>query len=242
MRSAPAARRRAKPAGPARRTSVLLVDDHAVIRQGIRALLELEPAILVVGEAKDGREAVAKSKALDPDVVLMDIGMPNLNGIEATRQIREVAPRSRVLILSGHSDDHYIEGVVALGAVGYVLKQSSLAELARAIRTTGEGGTVVAPQVRKRLLAAAPGARKEGGPAARRNVPRLSSREAEVLHLIAEGKANKQTAIALGISIKTVEKHRQRLMTKLDIHDVAGLTRYAVTSGVVECRLPDENA
>jgi DNA-binding NarL/FixJ family response regulator len=161
--------------------------------------------------------------------------MPNMNGIEATRQIREVAPRSRVLILSAHSDDHYIEGVSALGAVGYVLKQSSLADLSLAIRRTGKGGTFTSPRVQERIREAVPGQRPGPGPTAMR-VPRLSSREAEVLQLIAEGKANKETAAALGISIKTVEKHRQRLMSKLDIHDVAGLTRYAVTAGFVEVR------
>jgi DNA-binding NarL/FixJ family response regulator len=218
---------------PATRTSVLVVDDHAVVRQGIRGLLATEKDIVVVGEARDGREAVAMTLELDPDVVLMDIGMPTMNGIEATRRIREAAPRSKVLILSAHSDDHYIAGVTSLGAVGFLLKQSSLADLARSIRETGKGGTVLSPVVRKRLSTPAPHA-AAGAPSKR--VARLSSREAEVLQLIAEGKANKQTAIALGISIKTVEKHRQRIMAKLDVHDVAGLTRYAVTAGIIECR------
>ena len=234
-RARPAARPR-KAAASTNRTTVLVVDDHAVVRQGIRRLLDHEPDIVVVGEAKDGRQAVAMTRALDPDVVLMDIGMPKMNGIEATRQVREVAPRSRVLILSAHADDHYIEGVTALGAVGFIVKQSSLADLSRAIRETGRGGTFVSPQVRKRLLDPVPGPRPGNGAPAKR-VPRLSSREAEVLQLIAEGKANKETAAELGISIKTVEKHRQRVMSKLDIHDVAGLTRYAVTAGIVECRI-----
>lgn len=204
------------------------------MRQGIRALLVHEPDIVVVGEAADGSEALAKALELDPDVVLMDIGMPVMNGIEATRRLREVAPRSRVLILSAHGDDHYIDGVTRLGAVGFVLKHSSLRELARAIRETGRGTTVLAPRVRKRLLSVAPS--RSGAPAAP-TVPKLSPREAEVLQAIVEGKANKQVALALGISIKTVEKHRQRVMSKLDIHDVAGLTRYAVTMGIVECRI-----
>jgi DNA-binding NarL/FixJ family response regulator len=214
------------------------VDDHAIVRQGIRSLLELEKSIVIVGEAKDGRQAVEMAVSLDPDVVLMDIGMPKLNGIEATRQILVAAPRSRVLVLSAHCDDVYIQDVIALGAVGFVLKSSSLEELSTAIRRTGGGGTVVVPDVRKRLFDPVPGPRKTPGIHAPKRVPRLSSREAEVLQLIAEGKANKQTAAELGISIKTVEKHRQRLMTKLDIHDVAGLVRYAVTAGIVECRIP----
>ena len=238
MRRPASAPRSRQASAPAKRTSVLLVDDHAIVREGIRSLLASEPAIVVIGEAEDGRQAVALTKKLDPDVVLMDIGMPNMNGIEATRQIREAAPRSKVLILSAHSDDIYIEGVTALGAVGFVLKQSSLTELARAILETGRGGTVLSPVVRERLLTSAPGGSAGRGAG---RIPPLSVREAEVLQLIAEGKANKQTAIELGISIKTVEKHRQRVMTKLDIHDVAGLTRYAVTRGIVDCRIYGAN-
>ena len=146
-----------------------------------------------------------------------------------------------MLILSAHSDDRYIEGVTSLGAVGFILKQSSLGDLSRAIRETAKGGTVVSPAVQKRLLESPPVPRGGGATPAKR-VPRLSSREAEVLQLLSEGKANKETAAELGISIKTVEKHRQRLMSKLDIHDVAGLTRYAVTAGVVECRTRDSIA
>jgi DNA-binding NarL/FixJ family response regulator len=133
------------------------VDDQAVVRIGVRALLGQEPDIVIVGEARDGRQAVAMTQLLDPDVVLMDIGMPVMNGIEATRKIGEVAPRSRVLILSAHSDDDYIKAVMAMGAVGYVLKQSSLVNLVRAIRKTGKGGTVISSVVRRRhdLLASA---------------------------------------------------------------------------------------
>jgi NarL family two-component system response regulator LiaR len=154
----PAARRRPA-AGPPAPTTVLLVDDQAVIRKGIRVLLDQSPGILVVGEARDGVEGVAMTRRLDPDVVLMDIGMPNMNGIEATARLRDVAPRSRVLILSAHSDDHYIRAVMAMGAVGYVLKQSTFANLARAIRDTARGGTVVSAQVRKRLQALRAGPR-----------------------------------------------------------------------------------
>jgi DNA-binding NarL/FixJ family response regulator len=126
------------------------VDDQAALRKGIRTLLKNEPDILVVGEARDGLEAIAMTKTHDPDVILMDIAMPNMNGIEATKRIREVAPRTRVIILSAHSDDHYIRAVLVMGAVGYVLKQSPLEHLAWAIRRTGKGATVVNPAIRRR--------------------------------------------------------------------------------------------
>jgi DNA-binding NarL/FixJ family response regulator len=162
--SAPPASRPRNAAVPATRISVLLVDDQAVVREAIRALLRHEPGIVVVGEARDGLQAVAMTERLAPDVVLMDIGMPNMNGIEATRRICEVAPRTRVLILSAHSDDHYIRAVMAMGAVGYVLKHSSLANLVQAIRKTGRGCRVVSPVVRKRLRLLTP----TGARAARR--------------------------------------------------------------------------
>ncbi len=163
----PAVSRSARKAAAPARTSVLLVDDQAAIREGIRGFLGRERDLLVVGEARDGLEAVSMATLLDPDVVLMDIGMPRMNGIEATRRIREVAPRSRVLILSAHVDDDYILAVLAMGAVGYILKHSSLATLARQIRRTGRGGTVVGPMVRHRLRTLSPAAPR-GGPAAGR--------------------------------------------------------------------------
>lgn len=213
--------------------SVLLVDDHTLIRQGVRVLLEAEDDIVVVGEAEDGREAVAMVAKLRPAVVVMDIAMPQLNGLEATRQILDAAPQTRVLILSAHDDEEYVERVTGLGAAGYVLKQSSLEDLATAIRTASEGRTYSSPSIPKRPPrrdSATPGTPPTPLPT------RLTAREAEVLQLVAEGKANKQTAAALHISIKTVEKHRQSLMTKLDIHDVAGLTRYAIAIGSIEGR------
>jgi DNA-binding NarL/FixJ family response regulator len=216
--------------------TTLLVDDHTLIRQGVRVLLESEDDIEVVGEAEDGRRAVEMVEKLRPDVVVMDIAMPMLNGIEATRQILDAVPTTRVLILSAHSDEEYVERVTGLGAAGYVLKQSSLEDLATAIRTAKAGRIYISPSIADRArrgVALAPGetSRPPTPPATR-----LTSREAEVLQLVAEGKANKQTAAALRISIKTVEKHRQSLMTKLDIHDVAGLTRYAISIGSIEGR------
>jgi len=221
-------------AGAADRISVLLVDDHTLIRQGVRVLLEAEADIVVVGEAEDGRQAVEMTLRQRTEVVVMDIAMPLLNGIEATRQILAALPATRVLILSAHSDEEYVERVTGLGAAGYVLKQSSLHDLAEAIRTARAGRIYVSPSIVRH------GRRKNHGKPGQQSVSalpaRLSTREAEVLQLVAEGKANKQTAVELGISIKTVEKHRNGLMQKLDIHDVAGLVRYAIAVGIIEGR------
>ena len=227
-----------RPSRTVQKITTMLVDDHTLIRQGLRVLLEAEDDIVVVGEAQDGRQAVEMALRLRPDVVVMDIAMPLLNGLEATRQILDAAPKTRVLILSAHSDEEYVERVIGLGAAGYVLKQSSLEDLATAIRTARAGKLYVSPSISLHRRGDAGGVTS-----LRRRSPaptpmQLTSREAEVLQLVAEGKANKQTAAELRISIKTVEKHRQHLMTKLDIHDVAGLVRYAVTAGIVECRIP----
>jgi DNA-binding NarL/FixJ family response regulator len=225
-----------RPSGTATKITTLLVDDHTLIRQGVRVLLEAEDDIVVVGEAQDGRQAVEMVLRLRPDVVVMDIAMPLLNGIEATRQILDASPKTRVLILSAHSDEEYVERVTGLGAAGYVLKQSSLEDLATAIRTARAGKLYVSPSISLRRHGGVGGiARLRSGSPTPTPMP-LTSREAEVLQLVAEGKANKQTATELHISIKTVEKHRQHLMTKLDIHDVAGLTRYAIAIGSIEGR------
>jgi DNA-binding NarL/FixJ family response regulator len=218
--------------------SVLVVDDHTIVRQGLCKLLARERGIEVVGEAKDGRQAVALASALDPDVILMDIGMPNLNGIEATRQIRAAAPRSKVLILSAHSDRRYVDGMNALGVVGYLFKQSSLTDLARAIRRVARVAVPVVLLEDERLVSLLPVPAAVHAPAPKPAIA-LSVREAEVLQLLAEGAANSQAAETLGIRVKTVEKHRQSIMKKLDLHDVAGLTRYAIACGVIECRTPE---
>jgi len=216
---------------------VLLVEDHKVVRQGLRALLSVEDDIEVAGEVQDGREAVRLIEKLLPDVVLMDIAMPLLNGVEATRQILKLAPATRVLILSAHSDDEYVLQVIEAGAAGYLLKQTAANTLVMAIREAHRGGTYFSRSISKRL-----GELREKS-MGRGNKPRkgavsLTSREREVLQLIAEGMGNKQTAAELGISIKTVEKHRQHLMSKLGIHDTAGLTRYAISAGIIETRGP----
>jgi DNA-binding NarL/FixJ family response regulator len=211
--------------------TVLLAEDHMVVREGVRKLLEAEDDLEVVGEAQTGRQAVELSRKLSPAVVVMDIAMPLLNGLEATRQIRKSIPGTKVLILYAHNDDAYVDQAVAFGASGFLLKQTSSHDLSRAIRTVQKGNMFFSPSIARRLQdQKMPG----GGGALRKKVEHLSSREVEVLQLIAEGKANKQTAVELGISIKTVEKHRQNLMVKLNIHEISGLTRYAIGAGIIE--------
>ena len=215
-----------------KRITVLLAEDHQIVREGFRSLLEHESDIEVVGEAETGRQAVQLTRKLRPAVVVMDIAMPLLNGLEATRQIRKDFPETKVLILSAHSDDAYVEQVAILGAAGFLLKQTSSHVLATAIREVQKGHTFFSPAVSRRVQTRARKAVDRG--ASKTNSNQLSSREVEVLQLIAEGKPNKQIAAELGVSFKTVDKHRQHLMSKLDIHDTAGLTRYAIAAGVIE--------
>jgi len=213
--------------------TVLLADDHTLVCEGLKTLLEAEGDMRIVGEAVTGRQAVGLVKKLRPDVVVMDIALPLLNGVEATRQIVKAVPATRVLILSAHGDDAYIDRGIEAGAAGYMLKQSPLAALAQAIRQIRAGKTFFSPSISKRLRL---GQRKSPGgtPAPRKELARLSPREREVLQLVAEGDANKQVAAELGISIKTVEKHRHRIMEKLQLHHTAGLTRYAIAEGIIE--------
>lgn len=211
---------------------VLLVDDHTVVRQGLRVLLEAEPDMAVVGEAETGRQAVQLTKKLLPDVVVMDIAMPMLNGLEATRQIIKECPGAQVLVLSSYSDDEYVHQLTEAGAAGYLLKQTAAADLIKAVREARKGNAFFSPSISKRLLDHYREAFLKGTPVRKRTD--LTSRESEVLQLIAEGKPNKQIAAELSISIKTVEKHRQQVMNKLNIHDVAGLTRYAISKSIIE--------
>ncbi len=216
-----------------KRITVLLAEDHTIVREGFRKMLELEKDFEVVGEAQEGREAVALAKKLRPAVVLMDIAMPRLNGLEATRQVLKAIPATKVLILSAHNDDAYVADATAAGASGFLLKQTSSHEVCAAIREVQKGNKFFSPAVarrRDRLHLQSPDRAGKHNPKA----VQLTSREMEVLQLIAEGKANKETASELGIGIKTVEKHREHLMEKLDIHDTAGLTRYAISAGIIE--------
>jgi len=210
--------------------SVLLAEDHDVVRQGLCSLLQTDGHFAVVGEAHTGREAVAMAKALRPDVILMDIAMPILNGLDATRQILAQQPSARVLILSAHSDDEYLERSANAGVMGFLEKQTSAEILTKAICEVAKGNIFFSPSITKRL------AREVGkrSTSHMQAAKKLSPRESEVLQLVAEGATNKQVASDLGISIKTVEKHRQHLMDKLGIHDTAGLTRFAISSGVIE--------
>lgn len=211
--------------------TVLLADDHTIMREGLRALLELETDITVVGEARHGREAVELAKKYQPDVIVMDIAMPQLNGFVATQQVLEMLPATKVLILSAYSDDPYIHRVLAVGAVGFLVKQSSAQCLSRAIRSVVHGHTFFSPSISKRIQDQYRHGNKLRGAKA---AGVLTARELEVVQLIAEGSTNKQIGAELGISVKTVEKHRQRLMDKLSIHDTAGLTRYAIAQGIIE--------
>jgi DNA-binding NarL/FixJ family response regulator len=197
-------------------------------------LLGLEKDLQIVGEAEDGRQAVALVKKLRPAVVLMDIGMPLLNGLEATRQIRKDFPDTKVLlILSAHGHAAFVKQVTALGAAGFLLKQTSSAVLATAIREVQKGNTFFSPSIAKQLHDRDQKS-MDPGEQLKKKSNRLSSREVEVLQLIAEGRANKQVAAELGVSFKTVDKYRQNLMSKLNIHDVASLTRYAIDAGIIE--------
>ena len=218
---------------------VLLADDHTVVREGLRLILESADDIQVVGEVDNGRQAVQVAKRVMPDVIVLDVVMPLLNGVEATRQLLKEVPSAKILVLSSYCDDDRVQQLIEAGATGYLVKQSAANDLLAAIRETYKGNAFFSPCISKRLLDQCREVLARGGTIVRKG-PRLTSREAEVLQLIAEGYANKQIADELHISIKTVEKHRQQVMHKLNIHEVASLTRYAVAQGIIEAVPPKE--
>jgi DNA-binding NarL/FixJ family response regulator len=223
----------------ARMIRVLLVDDHAIVRQGLRAVLETAPDIEVIGEAENGRQALHETKRLKPDVVLLDLAMPLLNGVEAARQIAREVPAARVLILSSYDDDAHLRQAVEAGAAGYLTKDSAGDGLLASVRQTSNGEASFSPPLNNHLLKTWRGGADDRGGGAT-GQPTLCGRQAEVLQLIAEGHGTKQIADILSLSPKTVDKHRQGLMQKLNIHKIAALTRYAISTGLVECnREPD---
>jgi DNA-binding NarL/FixJ family response regulator len=208
---------------------VLLVDDHVVVRQGLKALFADEPDIEVIGEASNGREALERLDILQPDVVLMDISMPGLNGIEATRQIQQRFPTVKVVVLSMHATEEYVFQVLQAGAAGYVLKQSDSLEVLAAIRAAVSGGSFLSPPISRTVIddyLRRAEARHQGSEA-----EPLTSREREVLQLLAEGQSNRDIAAELNISVKTVETHRSNMMTKLGVSSKTELVKYALRKG-----------
>jgi len=207
---------------------VLLTDDHQLFRQGLRSMLANDAGIEVIGEAASGRAAVQLARQLVPNVVIIDISMPDLNGIDATRRIKERSPGIQVLALSAHADRRFVAHVLAAGASGYLLKDCAFAELAGAIRTVAAGQTYLSPRVAGIVVEGYVARAAAGAPAG----PALSAREREVLQLLAEGRSTKQIATQLHTSISTIETHRRHIMQRLGLFSVAELTKYAVREGL----------
>jgi two-component system response regulator NreC len=213
------------------RIRVLLADDHKMIRAGLRLVLEQQPDMTVVGEADDGRQAVALAEELKPGVVVMDVGMPNLNGIEAAMQVKQALPATAVVMLSMHSDEGYILRALRAGATGYILKDSAEADLVAAVRAVAEGKSFFSPKVSRILLEDY--MRKLRKTGAEDSYDLLSAREREILQLVAEGKSSKEIANLLNLSVYTVETHRANIMQKLNLRGIPELILYAVRKGIV---------
>jgi two-component system response regulator NreC len=210
---------------------VLLAEDHTIVRQGLRSILDGREGIQVVGEAKDGREAVEKAQQLQPDIVLMDLSMPLLSGLEATRQIKSQCPQIEVLVLTMHADEEYVFQILQAGASGYLLKQSAVGELVTAIQVVCEGNSYLSPAISRKIVDEYVRQAREQGKVD--PYEQLTDREREVLHLIAEGYSTQKIADLLFISPKTVRGHRSSLTEKLGLHSNAELTRYAIRKGIV---------
>jgi len=214
-----------------RKTRILLADDHQLMRSGVRLMLEREPDLAVVGEAADGREAVALAKSLKPEVVVMDIGMPNLNGIEAAHQMTQESPELAIVMVSMHSDESYVLRALKAGARGYLLKDSAEADLIKAVHAVAGGKSFFSPAVSKLLLDDYVRKLKRSGTEDAYDL--LTPREREILQLIAEGKSNKDIANLLNLSVYTVESHRSNLMEKLNLRGLPELILYAVRRGII---------
>jgi DNA-binding NarL/FixJ family response regulator len=210
---------------------ILIADDHEVARKGIRSLLENHPGWEICGEASDGREAVASVTKLKPDVLLLDIGMPNLNGLDATRQILAIMPEARILILTVHDSEQVVREVLAAGARGFLLKSDTGRDLVIAVEALQQGRTFLTSKVAQMMVDVYLRPHSESDPS---NPCVLTPREREVIQLVAEGKTTKEIATALNLSVKTAETHRTNLMRKLDLHSIADLTLYAVRNGIVQ--------
>jgi DNA-binding NarL/FixJ family response regulator len=206
---------------------ILLADDHAVVRQGFKMILAAQPDMEIVGEAGNGREALALAGQLQPDVIVMDVAMPELNGIEATRRVADLSPRSRVLALSMHKDSVYVREILRAGARGYLLKDSIASDLLAAVRAVARGEGYLSPGVSDAVL-------NDYRRHVTDPIDLLTSREREVLQMIAEGKTNKEIATVLNLSVYTVDAHRGRIMEKLNVHSVTDLVRFAVRCGLVD--------
>lgn len=211
---------------------ILLADDHTLFREGVRALFASEEDIEVVGEAADGEEAVRKTEDLRPDLVVMDILMPGMNGIEATQRIRNSYPETKVLALSMYDDEEHVQRLLTAGASGFILKHATHDELVKAVREVIDGGTPLDPAVAAKLVKDY--VRRVQGPTESTNAGDLTAREMEVLQLVAEGHTNAVIAERLGLSRKTVDVHRTNLMRKLDLHDVTELVKYALRRGIIK--------
>jgi len=208
---------------------ILLADDHVLVRAGIRSLLEKLPDTEIVGEAGDGREALSLAQARQPNIVLMDVAMPGLNGLEAVARLQKECPEVKVLVLSMHANEEYVIQALRAGACGYLLKDAATVELELALQAVGRGENYLSPAISRQVIDDYM-ARVSGQPGA---LEHLTPRQREILQLIAEGKNTKEIAALLSVSIKTVETHRAQLMDRLDIHDVPGLVRHAIRKGLI---------
>ncbi|MEO5925716.1 MAG: response regulator transcription factor [Bryobacteraceae bacterium] len=208
-------------------TRILLADDHSVVRHGFRRIIDAQEDMEVVGEVSNGREAVEQATALQPDIIIMDVTMPELNGIEATRRIADSVPRARVLALSMHRDSVYVREILRAGARGYLLKDSSEGDLIAAVRAVASGEGYLSPAVSDAVLS---DYRKH----VTNPIDMLTSREREVLQLVAEGKTNKEIATGLNLSVYTVEAHRGKIMEKLNLHSASEMVRFAIRNGLID--------